>query len=150
MSRFEKAFLGVGIEIIELVLQGYFRHLQLGVENKGISFGLLERYASWGTTATILILILRYKNRILDDLGWWLVAVGGISNTLSRLLSGFVFDYVPFGQYLCQFGGFICSSEKTYLWINGADIMISVGACLLIVDIIRNYLYGKRSNTVGK
>ncbi len=69
------------------------------------------------------------------QLAFWSTAAGGLGNALDRIRLGYVVDFVdvhPFGVHWPTF--------------NIADLLISVGAALLLVDAIR---FGRRSLLLG-
>lgn len=75
-----------------------------GVANSGISFGILVPNILW---------ILAFGVVMLMGRGSKLLLAGALGNLLSRLILGFVFDYIKI--------------PMVGLWFNLSDVMIMIG-----------------------
>ncbi len=103
--------------------------------NHGISFSLFWQSGAFGSAvlqAVLLavitgagVLALR-AHHILLAIGLGLVTGGGLANMLDRVTDGGVFDFLV--VHLGSMPLFIC---------NTGDIFISLGAVLLVIDMIR-------------
>lgn len=106
------------------------------VHNTGAAFGFLSGYGGWQLwfltiLAIIISVILSYYlvtkplgNSILL-LAFVFIIAGALGNSLDRLLYGFVVDFIDFHY-----------KDWHYPAFNIADISISCGAVLLLVDIL--------------
>ena len=108
--------------VVEVSLQSYFRYVGWGITNSGVSFGFLKNFPVsllyvviflfWGLSASRL------------ETGWRLVLLGGVANLTARLvLGGAVWDYLRV--------------PGMGLWFNGADLLITTGVMLAIVEQFR-------------
>lgn len=106
----------------EVSLQLYFGSVGWGTANSGVSFGLLKNlpvsvlfvaiFLFWGFSASH------------QEIGWRLVLLGGAANLMARLvLGGAVWDYL--------------SVAGLGLWFNGADLLITAGVMIAIVEQFR-------------
>ena len=110
-------FAGFGVFLLDIVLQYYFRLINFGVPNFGISFGVFEGLGrSIGLVVFVVFFgwILQemiFKNMVNVELV--LVAFGGLGNAVSRVIIGNVWDYIylPFLPF----------------WFNLSDVLISIG-----------------------
>jgi signal peptidase II len=103
--------------------------------NHGISFSLFWQTSALGSAALQAVLLfvilgagvlaLR-AHRLLLAIGLGLVTGGGLGNMIDRVTDGAVFDFLV--VHLGRMPLFIC---------NTGDIFISLGAILLLVDMIR-------------
>ncbi|EKD52880.1 MAG: hypothetical protein ACD_61C00209G0006 [uncultured bacterium] len=113
-------FLLVMLVILDLFLQRYFRNIDFGVLNRGVSFGLLPGMGQVIAIAVYLALVvfLGLKRRTSTtptriDLAIWLLAAGGLGNLFPRLFWSGVWDYIRVP--LLPF------------WFNISDLMIMAG-----------------------
>jgi len=109
--------------------QDYFLVLK-SAHNFGLSLSFLEEYSGWMLNiipliSIIVIGLLETTSRV-GALGKWLALVGGIANFGDRLYHGYVVDYLWVG-----IGGY-----KFPFVFNVADVLITVGAFLLIFSIL--------------
>lgn len=95
------------------------------VINKGVSFSLFENSHIFvflaSVTSIFLIIYLMSQNG--KKLALLLILAGGISNLIDRIILGGVIDYIPFFS-LFRF--------------NLADVIISVGVVIMLVDVIKD------------
>ena len=104
------------------------------VENRGVSFGLLSEFnipfylgiLSFIISGYIIYLILKTKNK-LEIMGLSLILGGALGNGYDRLVNGYVIDFIDI--YF-----------KKYHWpaFNFADLFITLGAILFLIQILRN------------
>lgn len=90
--------------LLDFLIQFYFSKMGWGVANKGISFGILVSNVWW---------ILAFGLVILMGRGSKLLLAGALGNLLSRLILGFVIDYIKI--------------PMIGLWFNLSDVMIMIG-----------------------
>lgn len=106
------------------------------VENTGAAFGILSSKPLLITIFNILILIILtiyvlinikdfYKSRYLFSI--ILIISGGFGNIIDRMINGYVTDYFEF-------------SFIYFPVFNFADIFITVGAFLLIVKLLMDFI----------
>lgn len=104
-------------------MQYYFRLLNYGVLNYGVSFGINLIQGGFYTVFPILLLLLvilnglRNNNKI--DIYMLCMLIGGVGNMVPRIVYGNVWDYV--------------NIEQLGLWINMSDVLISVSAISYIL-----------------
>src|SRR3989344_369163 len=117
--------------LVDLFLQFYTKSVDWGTSNSGFSFGLanglLPAYLYLFPVG--LLFALAVAKRI-TGFGWLLIIVGGLSNGLSRVVLGSVWDYLHWD--------FLFS-----LWFNLADVSITLG----VVWQIGNYRSSGRTKT---
>ncbi len=104
------------------------------VQNRGVSFGLLSEFnipfylgiLSLIISGYIVYLILKTKNK-LEIIGLSLILGGALGNGYDRLVNGYVIDFIDI--YF-----------KKYHWpaFNFADLFITLGAILFLIQILRN------------
>lgn len=133
---------------VQLDLVGWGEHCQIGgfgcprvpvtpffdyllVWNTGISYGLLSALPLIAVAAVIsiaLVLLIIWWLRstsALVRIGLALALGGGLSNMLDRLLYGAVADFF-----------YLHIGETGFYVFNVADIAISAGLCLLVLDLV--------------
>lgn len=113
MGLLAKRIFFVVLVMTEVVLRIFFRSRGVGVENLGVSFGLWQGVGVW--MIGLLLILVIWK---LDGWSKWMIGVGGFINLVDRLVYGSVWDYI----YWPWLG----------LWNNGADLMIFVGAIIVV------------------
>jgi signal peptidase II len=105
------------------------------VQNRGVSFGLLsqnsnlgEKYLTIGTALlTVALGVWAYRaTRVLLGIALGILIGGALYNTADRALHGGVFDFLS--VHLGTIPLFVC---------NVADIAISVGGILVLLDSIK-------------
>lgn len=138
MTRFSKLSFGIGLVIVEVLTQIYFRHQPWGVGNTGASFSFFVGAGLILSLLTLILAIYWKKMEVMDNWGWWMIIVGGSANLMARFSNGLVWDYLHIGAWL----GF------DNLWNNSADIMIVAGVLLLVRDLVKNERGNK--NTLGR
>lgn len=105
-----------------------------GVWNPGVSFGFLQAQhelvrwllAAFSVVVAILLAVwVRSAQRPLFAISIGLVMGGAIGNVIDRIRIGAVADFID-------------ASQLYFPWIfNVADSAISIGICLLLVDMLR-------------
>lgn len=105
------------------------------VPNTGVSFGFLraqQDLARWGLVAFSLIVAAlivwwaRRAHRVLQALGYGLIAGGAVGNAIDRARFGFVVDFIDVQRI-----GF-------FPWVfNIADSAITIGVIALLLDSLR-------------
>lgn len=102
------------------------------VKNIGAAFSLLEGYNLLFICLAIFAIIFicrKYINENLNklqEISITLLISGIIGNLIDRIIYGYVIDFLSF-----KFGNYY------FPVFNIADICITIGACLLIIDLIR-------------
>lgn len=102
--------------------------------NMGVSFGMLSAYnlgsVFYGLLTTAIIIFLVYmilkSSRIIAQSGFVLMISGAIGNLIDRLNYGYVVDFISVHWF----------SKYHFYIFNVADIFISCGAGLIILDTI--------------
>jgi signal peptidase II len=105
-----------------------------GVWNAGVSFGLLQAHhdlARWLLVsfslivAVVLVFWVRRSTRPLFAISLGLIIGGAVGNAIDRVRLGAVADFID-------------ATRLFFPWIfNVADSAITVGICLLLVDMLR-------------
>ena len=120
--------LAIAVVFLDIFLQNHFREVGIGVENRGVSFGMGP---GWGSAVSFLaycavILWYVYEKRMTnkDRLFLFLLALGGAGNLICRVVWGGVWDYIslPFLPFT----------------FNLADVLISLG--------VVSYILGSNGN----
>lgn len=119
------------------IIPGFFNIVH--AENPGVAFGFLAESASaWrnvfliGLSVTVLVFIsaLLWKGRGVENwllrVGLALVLGGALGNLYDRVVHGTVTDFVE-----------VYAGQHYFPAFNVADSAISVGACLLLLDMWR-------------
>ena len=101
--------------VVEVLVRFALRAREVGLDNKGISFGWFEGVGVW--FIGLLLLILFFGIRKLG-LGGWMIMAGGLINFVDRIVYGGVWDYI----YWPVLG----------FWNNGGDLMIFVGVIIVL------------------
>lgn len=119
----ELFWLGIWCGVLDFGFQIYFRLINLGYSNSGVSFGWGEgsRGVLFLGLGGLLIFYWWFRSH---NVGLFWVLVGGSVNVLQRLIWGSVWDYLNWSWL-----GF---------WNNGADILIFVGVILYLLTYERN------------
>lgn len=95
--------------LLDFLVQYFLSRLGWGVANGGVSFGINMPWILW-YLAFILVLIIGYKSKLL--------LAGALGNLISRLVLGYVWDYIKI-PYIG-------------LWFNFSDVMIVLAISLMI------------------
>lgn len=112
----------LGLMLLEVLIQSYFKGREVGFANQGMAFGIEFRGLIW----LVIILWLGLSvylfgaSKIIS--GWWFIWVGGGANIIARILNGQIWDYL---------------SIIPGLWFNGADVMIIIG----VIERMYYYLF---------
>ena len=106
------------------------------IHNFGVSFGLFAGIIpsiylviiGIAVTSLVFYLYIQSKKK-LEKWGFILIIAGALSNILDRFINGYVID-------------FIYIHYKEFYWpaFNFADIYISIGISLLILNLFKNLL----------
>ena len=103
------------------------------IHNFGVSFGLFSNVVSpWilvilGLFIVIFIFyLMRTASDALEEIGLLIIISGAISNILDRIFNGYVIDFIYFHY-------------KDFFWpaFNFADIYITIGIIMIIINILR-------------
>jgi len=113
------------------------------VENRGAAFGMFkdQRWV-FMITSTVMILALfiylylGFAENKLYEISMAMIISGGIGNMIDRLVLGYVIDFIDFR--LINFAVF-----------NGADSFVCVGACLLILALVRDIINESKKKKNG-
>ena len=107
------------------------------VHNTGAAFGFLSGYGGWqlwllsglalGVSGAMIYWLMTKPLNIILSFAFILISAGALGNSLDRLLYGFVVDFIDFHYQNWHYPAF-----------NVADIAISCGAVLLIIDMFVN------------
>lgn len=100
------------------------------VENRGVAFGMLQNQHWFFITVTALVIAFGFYCLLADKIkstfilsSAILVMAGGIGNLIDRVFRGYVIDFIE--PLFVNFAVF-----------NFADILVSIGACMLIVWLL--------------
>ena len=121
------------------VIKGFFSITY--IENRGVAFGLLSKH-EWVVIAlqlivviVVLILFLKMRGKSrLFDFALAIILAGGIGNIIDRLIKGSVTDMLSFSIFPPVF--------------NVADIGVTVGCALIILDLILDISREKKSREI--
>ena len=121
------------------VIKGFFSIAY--VENRGVAFGLLSKH-EWVVIAlqlivviVVLILFLKMRGKSrLFDFALAIILAGGIGNIIDRLIKGSVTDMLSFSIFPPVF--------------NVADIGVTVGCALIILDLILDISREKKNREI--
>ncbi len=147
LDQFSKYIVEKHVRLFEVirVIPGFFNLTH--VRNRGAAFGILSNMpAVWRTlffvsvTAVAVGLIALYikkTNERLQLVAFSLIAGGAVGNAIDRIRYGEVVDFIQW--YV-----------KSYYWpsFNIADSAISVGVCLLAIDML--FLQKARTAEISK
>lgn len=113
------------------------------VENRGAAWGMLaDHRAVFMISSTVMILaigVLLFSGHIqgrLCAVSLSLIMSGGIGNMIDRIFRGYVIDFID--VRLIHFPVF-----------NGADSLVCIGACLLILSLLRDLVAEERARRDG-
>ena len=122
------------VAFFDLVFQIFFRKINVGLANRGVSFGFWQDMGNIISFIVFMIFIFWYLDNKIhkkkDPLYLFLLALGGCVNLISRLIWGNVWDY-------------ICLAFLPFCF-NLSDLLISFG----VVSYILSYS-GNRNNLRG-
>lgn len=112
------------------------------VENTGAAFGSFSEYTDLLSIFTAIVLVVgliylltgKIKSKIIYATATMILA-GGMGNLIDRLFRGFVVDYIE--PLFVNFAVF-----------NFADILVTVGASILIVYMIYDIIKDNKKNSV--
>lgn len=127
---------------VENLIPGFIRLRY--VENTGASFGMLSDRLPFLITITVIVIavgiyVLAFKklNDKLQYVGAVLILSGGIANLIDRIFRRFVIDYLEF-------------TFVDFAVFNFADCLITVGAALLIISLIRELIRESKTKKYGE
>ncbi len=120
--------IGAFILGLDLILQVIFRFNNFGLENRGVSFGVVAENGLNISLIVFFIFIVIYFYQLLKyrkiSLFYSLIALGGVGNIINRLIWGSVWDY-------------ICLPILPFCF-NLSDILICIGVLSYILGIDGN------------
>ena len=105
------------------------------IHNFGISFGLFAGIISplilvliSSLVVVFLLYLMLVSKDSLEKMGLVIIIAGAMGNIIDRLFNGYVIDFI----YL---------HYKDFYWpaFNFADIYISIGVCVIVIQILQNY-----------
>lgn len=139
-----KHFVYINLRPVEVanLIPGFIRLRY--VENTGASFGMLSDRLPFLITITVIVIavgiyVLAFK-KLSDKLqyvGAVLILSGGIANLIDRIFRRFVIDYLEF-------------TFVDFAVFNFADCLITVGAALLIISLIRELIKDSKTKKYGE
>ena len=98
-------------------------------ENYGAAFGIGTKYIIMLFSVIIIVGILTYiiheKNKITSFSPYILILAGSIGNLIDRLFRGYVIDFIDL-------------DFMNFPIFNIADICITLGVCILLVNFLKN------------
>jgi len=109
------------------------------IHNFGVSFGFLSGYvSSWllviiGLFVVAFIYYLMVSSKdLLEQWGLFVIISGALANILDRMINGYVIDFIYF-------------NFNNYYWpaFNFADICITIGIIMIIINMIRQFKFNK-------
>ena len=109
------------------------------IHNFGVSFGFLSGYvSSWllviiGLFVVAFIYYLMVSSKdLFEQWGLFVIISGALANILDRMINGYVIDFIYF-------------NFNNYYWpaFNFADIYISIGILMVIINIINKFKNNK-------
>ncbi|MEG0979271.1 MAG: signal peptidase II [Oscillospiraceae bacterium] len=134
-----KFFVSSGLKpigIIELI-PGFIRFRY--VENTGAAFGILQEKTGILIAMTIIVMAIGFYILIFQKLngkvqyaGAVLILSGGLGNLIDRIVRHYVVDYIEF-------------TFVDFAVFNFADSLITVGAILLIISLIKELIDESKS-----
>ncbi len=99
-------------------------------QNRGAAFSLLSGRSVFLILLTavlvagiVLYQLRKWENPLLERIGLWLVAAGGLGNLWDRLVYGYVVDFIRLD--FVHFAVF-----------NLADVFVSIGAAMVLVSVL--------------
>ena len=109
------------------------------IHNFGVSFGFLSGYVSSWLLVIIGLFVVAFiyyfmvsSKDLLEQ--WWLLVIisGALANILDRMINGYVIDFIYF-------------NFNNYYWpaFNFADICITIGIIMIIINMIRQFKFNK-------
>lgn len=109
--------------------------------NTGAAFSMFDHapaavFVTFAAVVSLVILVWLFRNprgQTLMAAGLCLIMGGAIGNALDRLTHGFVVDFIDFYVGNWHFAAF-----------NVADSAITVGTGLLLLDLLRSFIPGKK------
>ncbi len=109
------------------------------IHNFGVSFGFLSGYvSSWllviiGLFVVAFIYYLMVSSKdLFEQWGLFVIISGALANILDRMINGYVIDFIYF-------------NFNNYYWpaFNFADICITIGIIMIIINMIRQFKFNK-------
>jgi lipoprotein signal peptidase len=132
-------FVGIIIAVADIFFQTYFRHVGLGLLNRGVSFGAASEFGniiSIGAFGFFVCWYLYERFKYKKCAGYlFLLTLGGGVNVASRLVWGSVWDYIclPFLPFC----------------FNLSDVLISLGVVSYILGVNGNRSTLRRQRNTG-
>lgn len=113
----------VVVVFFDWFLQNFNRLRGFGIENRGVSFGLvgeLSIYLRFLLPIFVLFVCLWFwKKRLYENIYLLVMLVGGVGNAVPRAVWGYVWDYIQLPYF--------------DLWINFSDVLISISVLSYIL-----------------
>ncbi|MBR4177763.1 MAG: signal peptidase II [Bacilli bacterium] len=128
----------LGIGNSKMIIDGFFKFSC--IKNTGISFGLLSGYRIIIILLTILIIgyllyeFIKYNKSKLFLVSSIMIIGGALGNLIDRIFRGYVVDFISFTIF-----------NKEMAIFNIADILITIGIVLYVIDLIGDK--NERSNS---
>lgn len=128
----------LGIGNSKMIIDGVFKFSC--IKNTGISFGLLSGYRIIIILLTILIIgyllyeFIKYNKSKLFLVSSIMIIGGALGNLIDRIFRGYVVDFISFTIF-----------NKEMAIFNIADILITIGIVLYVIDLIGDK--NERSNS---
>ncbi len=107
---------------LDIFLQDYFRGVNIGTLNRGVSFGMFPGTGQILAVVIYLLFVTVFLRKFLPTgrSAFLMLAVGGLGNLIPRLVWGGVWDYIHF--------------PGVSLWFNLSDVLISLGVISYILS----------------
>lgn len=109
------------------------------VENTGAAFGMLNDKLPFLIVITIIVIAVGFyvlfTNKLTDKLQYWgaaLILSGGVGNLIDRIFRNYVIDYIEF-------------TFVDFAVFNFADCLITVGAIILMISLIKEFISESKS-----
>lgn len=132
-------FGGIFILLMDLVLQAMFRASGLGLENRGVSFGMASEIGNIVSFIALSLFIGWFLFELIKFRKFrrslFLIALGGLGNIFYRFIWGSVWDYIclPFLPFC----------------FNLSDVLISLGVVSYILGVDGNRSTLRRQRNTG-
>ncbi len=135
--RSKAIYFSIFVVILDLLFQNYFRGVNFGLNNRGISFGLLSGIFDlpagrqgfyWLIFSGAVLGFVIFKFGGFANIYLQCLLIGGLGNIIARVFFGDVWDYIHLSFFA--------------LWINLSDVIIflSVVSFILGLDENRNFV----------
>jgi len=126
----------IALVLVEVFLQSFFRLVDFGIANRGVSFGLVP-----GLPVVILLIAMMVfviQTRAGRASLWWsLVFIGGVANLTSRIIGGGqVWDYARLYPGSGRYSGFfrICRMDLKIEFLLLKKFLQPVPESVMVID----------------